>query len=172
MVLRFLILYITCLFLGIGRYVCVWCIHTHIIFNKPQPLNCFNSDSNIKTFITAKLSLNTFFKNNVWCIFLLFSSISRPLTFMGSQTKRVLLTPLMHPARPFRVSSHDRSSRRGVMASSLNELLSKVLWTAAPLWPVHRKSADSHRAVAVGTKPLQRQKWQCLGLRESEGTHY
>ncbi|KAK2505131.1 hypothetical protein MC885_017689, partial [Smutsia gigantea] len=50
-----------------------------------------------------------------------------PLTFMGSQTKRVLLTPLMHPARPFRVSNHDRSSRRGVMASSLNELLSKTL---------------------------------------------
>ncbi|XP_032254942.1 cell death activator CIDE-A [Phoca vitulina] len=46
---------------------------------------------------------------------------------MGSQTKRVLLTPLMHSARPFRVSSHDRSSRRGVMASSLKELLSKTL---------------------------------------------
>ncbi|KAI5172132.1 Cell Death Activator Cide-A [Manis pentadactyla] len=54
-------------------------------------------------------------------------ALLRPLTFMGSQTKRVLLTPLMHPARPFRVSSHDRSSRRGVMASSLNELLSKTL---------------------------------------------
>ncbi|XP_062933541.1 lipid transferase CIDEA [Cynocephalus volans] len=51
----------------------------------------------------------------------------RPLTFMGSQTKRVLLTPLMRPARPFRVSTHDRSSRRGVMASSLQELLSKTL---------------------------------------------
>ncbi|KAF3821907.1 hypothetical protein GH733_009464 [Mirounga leonina] len=49
------------------------------------------------------------------------------MTFMGSQTKRVLLTPLMHSARPFRVSSHDRSSRRGVMASSLKELLSKTL---------------------------------------------
>ncbi|NP_001305312.1 lipid transferase CIDEA isoform 2 [Homo sapiens] len=52
---------------------------------------------------------------------------SRPLTFMGSQTKRVLFTPLMHPARPFRVSNHDRSSRRGVMASSLQELISKTL---------------------------------------------
>nr|XP_035126415.1 cell death activator CIDE-A isoform X1 [Callithrix jacchus] len=51
----------------------------------------------------------------------------RPLTFMGLQTKRVLLTPLMHPARPFRVSNHDRSSRRGVMASSLQELISKTL---------------------------------------------
>nr|KAF6470961.1 cell death inducing DFFA like effector a [Molossus molossus] len=50
-----------------------------------------------------------------------------PLTFMGSQTKRVLLTPLMHSSRPFRVSNHSRSSRRGVMASSLKELLSKTL---------------------------------------------
>ncbi|XP_045383755.1 cell death activator CIDE-A isoform X1 [Lemur catta] len=54
-------------------------------------------------------------------------ALLRPLTFMGSQTKRVLLTPLMHPARPFRVSNHDRSSRRGVMASSLEELLRKTL---------------------------------------------
>uniref|UniRef100_A0AAA9SFU2 Lipid transferase CIDEA n=1 Tax=Bos taurus TaxID=9913 RepID=A0AAA9SFU2_BOVIN len=46
---------------------------------------------------------------------------------MGSQTKKVLFTPFMHPARPFRVSNHDRSSRRGVMASSLQELLSKTL---------------------------------------------
>lgn len=45
---------------------------------------------------------------------------------MGSQTKKVLLTPLMRPARPFRVSNHDRSSRRGVTASSLQELLTKV----------------------------------------------
>ncbi|EPY79350.1 cell death activator CIDE-A-like protein [Camelus ferus] len=51
----------------------------------------------------------------------------RPLTFMGSQTKKVLLAPLKHPARPFRVSSHDRSSRRGLMAGSLGELLSKTL---------------------------------------------
>uniref|UniRef100_A0A8B9Z367 Lipid transferase CIDEA n=1 Tax=Bos mutus grunniens TaxID=30521 RepID=A0A8B9Z367_BOSMU len=54
-------------------------------------------------------------------------ALLRPLTFMGSQTKKVLFTPLMHPARPFRVSNHDRSSRRGVMASSLQELLSKTL---------------------------------------------
>nr|XP_044629438.1 cell death activator CIDE-A isoform X2 [Equus asinus] len=46
---------------------------------------------------------------------------------MGSQTRKVLLTPLMHSARPFRVSNHDRSSRRGVMASNLKELLSKTL---------------------------------------------
>lgn len=54
-------------------------------------------------------------------------ALIRPLTFMGSQTKKVLLTPLIHPARPFRVSNHDRSSRRGVMASSLQELISKTL---------------------------------------------
>ncbi|DAA15899.1 TPA: cell death-inducing DFFA-like effector a-like [Bos taurus] len=54
-------------------------------------------------------------------------ALLRPLTFMGSQTKKVLFTPFMHPARPFRVSNHDRSSRRGVMASSLQELLSKTL---------------------------------------------
>uniref|UniRef100_A0A8D2CZR0 Lipid transferase CIDEA n=1 Tax=Sciurus vulgaris TaxID=55149 RepID=A0A8D2CZR0_SCIVU len=54
-------------------------------------------------------------------------TLIRPLTFMGSQTKKALLTPLMHPARPFRVSNHDRSSRRGVMASSLQELISKTL---------------------------------------------
>ncbi|KAL6054157.1 hypothetical protein STEG23_020663 [Scotinomys teguina] len=53
--------------------------------------------------------------------------LERPLTFMGLQTKKALLTPLMHPARPFRVSNHDRSSRRGVMASSLKELISKTL---------------------------------------------
>ncbi|XP_004742743.1 lipid transferase CIDEA [Mustela nigripes] len=54
-------------------------------------------------------------------------ALIRPLRFMGSQTKRVLLTPLMHSARPFRVSNHDRSSRRGVMATSLKDLLSKTL---------------------------------------------
>ncbi|XP_035294607.1 cell death activator CIDE-A isoform X2 [Cricetulus griseus] len=53
--------------------------------------------------------------------------LPRPLTYMGSQTKKALLMPLMHPARPFRVSNHDRSSRRGVMASSLQELISKTL---------------------------------------------
>lgn len=51
----------------------------------------------------------------------------RPLTFMGSKTKQVLLTPLMQSARPFRVSNHDRSSRRGVMASTLKELINKTL---------------------------------------------
>ncbi|XP_035313345.1 cell death activator CIDE-A isoform X1 [Cricetulus griseus] len=53
--------------------------------------------------------------------------LPRPLTYMGSQTKKALLMPLVHPARPFRVSNHDRSSRRGVMASSLQELISKTL---------------------------------------------
>lgn len=54
-------------------------------------------------------------------------ALFRPLTFMGSQTKKVLLTPLKHSARPFRVSNHDRSSRRGVTANSLKELLGKTL---------------------------------------------
>uniref|UniRef100_A0A8C0WUU1 Lipid transferase CIDEA n=1 Tax=Castor canadensis TaxID=51338 RepID=A0A8C0WUU1_CASCN len=54
-------------------------------------------------------------------------ALIRPLVFMGSQTKRVLLTPLSPAARPFRVSNHDRSSRRGVMASSLQELVTKTL---------------------------------------------
>ncbi|XP_048219387.1 cell death activator CIDE-A [Perognathus longimembris pacificus] len=54
-------------------------------------------------------------------------ALIRPLAFMGSQTKKVLLTPIMPAARPFRVSNHDRSSRRGVMATSLQELISKTL---------------------------------------------
>ncbi|KAM6149033.1 lipid transferase CIDEA [Erethizon dorsatum] len=54
-------------------------------------------------------------------------ALLRPLTFVGSQTRKVLLTPLMQPLRPFRVSNCDRSSRRGVMASSLQELLTKAL---------------------------------------------
>ncbi|CAD7675062.1 unnamed protein product [Nyctereutes procyonoides] len=93
-------------------------------------MDFFLSDANIKIVLilcTSNLSSKTLFEDNVQDIFLLFSSISRPLTFMGSQTKRVLLTPLKHSARPFRVSNHDRSSRRGVMADSLKELLSKTL---------------------------------------------
>ncbi|XP_043834953.1 cell death activator CIDE-A isoform X1 [Dromiciops gliroides] len=54
-------------------------------------------------------------------------TLIRPLTFVGSQTKRVLLTPLMYSSRPFRVSNHDRSSRRGVTANTLKELISKTL---------------------------------------------
>ncbi|XP_063088073.1 lipid transferase CIDEA isoform X2 [Cavia porcellus] len=55
------------------------------------------------------------------------AAVCWPLTFVGSQTRKVLLTPLMQPPRPFRVSNSDRSSRRGVMASSLQELLTKAL---------------------------------------------
>ncbi|XP_003340697.3 lipid transferase CIDEA isoform X1 [Monodelphis domestica] len=54
-------------------------------------------------------------------------ALMRPLTFVGSQTKRVLLTPLMFSSRPFRVSNHDRSSRRGVTANTLKELINKTL---------------------------------------------
>ncbi|XP_004647281.1 cell death activator CIDE-A [Octodon degus] len=54
-------------------------------------------------------------------------ALLRPLTFVGAQTRKVLFTPLMQPPRPFRVSNSDRSSRRGVMACSLQELLTKAL---------------------------------------------
>ncbi|KAM5222017.1 lipid transferase CIDEA [Ctenodactylus gundi] len=62
-----------------------------------------------------------------WQILPVRASCKTPLTFVGSQTRRALLMPLMPRARPFRVSNHDRSSRRGVMASSLQELVSKTL---------------------------------------------
>ncbi|XP_023399767.1 lipid transferase CIDEA [Loxodonta africana] len=95
--------------------------------NSPQPQNSFLLDANIKIALflhTSNFSLNTLSKSTKMVFTLLHF---RPLTFMGSQTKRVLLTPLTHSARPFRVSNHDRSSRRGVMASSLKELISKTL---------------------------------------------
>uniref|UniRef100_A0A8C0GA02 Cell death inducing DFFA like effector a n=1 Tax=Chelonoidis abingdonii TaxID=106734 RepID=A0A8C0GA02_CHEAB len=41
--------------------------------------------------------------------------------------RRTLFPPLSPAARPFRVSNHDRSSRKGVVASSLQELISKAL---------------------------------------------
>ncbi|XP_061451096.1 lipid transferase CIDEA isoform X2 [Rhineura floridana] len=46
---------------------------------------------------------------------------------LGSVTRQALLAPFPAAARPFRVCSHDRSSRRGVVASSLQELISKTL---------------------------------------------
>ncbi|XP_021120928.1 cell death activator CIDE-A isoform X2 [Heterocephalus glaber] len=54
-------------------------------------------------------------------------ALLRPLALVGSQTRKALLTPLVQPPRPFRVSNSDRSSRRGVMASSLQELVAKAL---------------------------------------------
>uniref|UniRef100_A0A8C0G2F6 Lipid transferase CIDEA n=1 Tax=Chelonoidis abingdonii TaxID=106734 RepID=A0A8C0G2F6_CHEAB len=48
-------------------------------------------------------------------------------TSVGSVTRKTLFPPLSPAARPFRVSNHDRSSRKGVVASSLQELISKAL---------------------------------------------
>ncbi|XP_039195187.1 cell death activator CIDE-A [Crotalus tigris] len=45
-------------------------------------------------------------------------------TSVGSVTRQALLP---YAARPFRVCNHDRSSRRGVVASSLQELINKTL---------------------------------------------
>ncbi|XP_039380083.1 cell death activator CIDE-A isoform X1 [Mauremys reevesii] len=48
-------------------------------------------------------------------------------TSVGSVTRQTLFPPFTPAARPFRVSNHDRSSRKGVVASSLQELISKAL---------------------------------------------
>ncbi|XP_067404097.1 lipid transferase CIDEA [Emydura macquarii macquarii] len=46
---------------------------------------------------------------------------------VGSVTRQTLFPPLTPAARPFRVSNHNRSSRKGIVASSLQELISKAL---------------------------------------------
>ncbi|XP_006117552.1 lipid transferase CIDEA [Pelodiscus sinensis] len=46
---------------------------------------------------------------------------------VGSVTRQTLFPPLVPAARPFRVSNHDRSNRKGIVASSLQELISKAL---------------------------------------------
>uniref|UniRef100_A0A8D0H0M9 Cell death inducing DFFA like effector a n=1 Tax=Sphenodon punctatus TaxID=8508 RepID=A0A8D0H0M9_SPHPU len=46
---------------------------------------------------------------------------------VGSVTRQTLFPPLPTAAQPFRVTNHDRSSRRGIVASSLQELISKTL---------------------------------------------
>ncbi|XP_043923301.1 cell death activator CIDE-A [Protopterus annectens] len=57
------------------------------------------------------------------------SSIVRSVSSVGSSiTRRVLLPPLP-PQRAFRVCNHDRSIRKGVVASTLSELISKCLDT-------------------------------------------
>ncbi|XP_063155156.1 lipid transferase CIDEA isoform X1 [Candoia aspera] len=48
-------------------------------------------------------------------------------TSVGSVTRQALLAPLPSAARPFRICNHDRSSRKGVVASSLQELINKTL---------------------------------------------
>lgn len=51
---------------------------------------------------------------------------------MGAVTKQTLFPPLMPAGRPFRVSNASRSSRKGIVASSLQELISKVRQTFLP----------------------------------------
>ncbi|NWI89077.1 CIDEA protein, partial [Pitta sordida] len=46
---------------------------------------------------------------------------------VGTVTKQTLFPPLMPPGRPFRVSNASRTSRKGIVASSLQELISKIL---------------------------------------------
>ncbi|OPJ68536.1 cell death activator CIDE-A [Patagioenas fasciata monilis] len=58
-------------------------------------------------------------------------SLVRSLVSMGASvgavTKQTLFPPLMPAGRPFRVSNASRSSRKGIVASSLQELISKTL---------------------------------------------
>ncbi|NWV65265.1 CIDEA protein, partial [Malurus elegans] len=46
---------------------------------------------------------------------------------VGAVTKQTLFPALMPAGRPFRVSNASRSSRKGIVASSLQELISKTL---------------------------------------------
>ncbi|XP_074755358.1 lipid transferase CIDEA isoform X2 [Athene noctua] len=54
-------------------------------------------------------------------------SLVRPVSSVGAVTKQTLFPPLMPAGRPFRVSNASRSSRKGIVASSLQELISKTL---------------------------------------------
>ncbi|XP_063182577.1 lipid transferase CIDEA isoform X2 [Chroicocephalus ridibundus] len=54
-------------------------------------------------------------------------SVVRSLVSVGAVTKQTLFPPLMPAGRPFRVSNASRSSRKGIVASSLQELISKTL---------------------------------------------
>ncbi|KAK2513282.1 Cidea [Columba guinea] len=57
-------------------------------------------------------------------------SLVRSLVSMGASvgavTKQTLFPPLMPAGRPFRVSNASRSSRKGIVASNLQELISKT----------------------------------------------
>ncbi|NWS19661.1 CIDEA protein, partial [Pachyramphus minor] len=46
---------------------------------------------------------------------------------VGAITKQALFAPLMPQGRPFRVSNASRSRRKGIVASSLQELSRKTL---------------------------------------------
>ncbi|KAF7245182.1 Cell death activator CIDE-A [Varanus komodoensis] len=61
------------------------------------------------------------------CAVVLYRSLISLGASVGSVTKQTLLAPLPPVARPFRVCNHDRSNRRGVVAGSLQELISKTL---------------------------------------------
>ncbi|CAI9536474.1 unnamed protein product [Staurois parvus] len=50
-------------------------------------------------------------------------------TASASLTRKVLFPPLLPPQRPFRVSNSDRSRRKGVVASTLKELVDKAIDT-------------------------------------------
>ncbi|KAJ7400214.1 Cell death activator CIDE-A [Pitangus sulphuratus] len=58
-------------------------------------------------------------------------SLLRSLISMGASvgaiTKQALFPPLMPAGRPFRVSNASRSRRKGIVASSLQELIKKTL---------------------------------------------
>ncbi|XP_064561889.1 lipid transferase CIDEA isoform X2 [Zonotrichia leucophrys gambelii] len=61
------------------------------------------------------------------CVGLLLRSFISMGASVGAVTKQTLFPPLMPAGRPFRVSNASRSSRKGIVASSLQELLSKTL---------------------------------------------
>uniref|UniRef100_A0A670IJY2 Cell death inducing DFFA like effector a n=1 Tax=Podarcis muralis TaxID=64176 RepID=A0A670IJY2_PODMU len=65
---------------------------------------------------------------------LLYILAKTPVTSLSFKDALIILemtlfAPLPAAARPFRVCNHDRSSRRGVVASTLEELISKTLDT-------------------------------------------
>ncbi|XP_053104731.1 cell death activator CIDE-A [Hemicordylus capensis] len=57
----------------------------------------------------------------------LFRSLASLGSSVASVTRQALFAPLPPVARPFHVCTHDRSNRRGVVASTLQELISKTL---------------------------------------------
>ncbi|XP_077208912.1 lipid transferase CIDEA isoform X2 [Paroedura picta] len=61
------------------------------------------------------------------CAVALLRSLVSVGSSVGSVTRQTLSAALPPAARPFRVCNHNRSSRRGVVASSLQELISKTL---------------------------------------------
>ncbi|KAM6318974.1 lipid transferase CIDEA [Aegotheles albertisi] len=61
------------------------------------------------------------------CVGSLVRSVVSMGASVGAVTKQTLFPPLMPAGRPFRVSNASRSSRKGIVASSLQELISKTL---------------------------------------------